>query len=518
MPLAFADLFCGAGGLSLGFVLAGMEPLWALDSDPACAETYRANFPEDRFVLADAKAFDFSSLPAPEVLIGGPPCVSFSVAGRRLGPADSRDCIPDFVRAAEALRPRWFLMENVPGLLSACGCPGCAGRSVPEAHRGRYFSAVLERLRALGYRVWWRVLDAADYGVPQFRRRVFVVGRREGLSLSFAWPEPTHARPAECRQLRLFGPLPRPWVSVAEALADLAPEIAGLWDPYNACFRPGTLPGFTVQPEAMSRGPRRALSVAELPSLTVTATEHKGPTPKGNNRACDVLLRERSHTAQHGTGTPVCGPSATVSADRGLEVWTESALLWVDEIPHDGGPRVVDVTTRSAPAVDAQQGGRPRLIVASKRTRSAADAGGPSVTVAARGEESFVLEPSCRKPGGRAPRDFYSERLNVFPLRDHSRPGYTVAAKNDCSGSGARRGHVRRLTVEECARLQSFPDAFGFRGSKTARYRQIGNAVPPLLAWHMANAILRAEGLPFREPPDVRELYALRPPWGAGRG
>jgi hypothetical protein len=71
--LTFADLFCGAGGLSLGFVLAGLRPLWALDGDPVCGETYRANI-GDHFVLADAKGFDFSSLPVPDVLVGGPPC------------------------------------------------------------------------------------------------------------------------------------------------------------------------------------------------------------------------------------------------------------------------------------------------------------------------------------------------------------------------------------------------------------------------------------------------------------
>ncbi|WP_084413520.1 DNA (cytosine-5-)-methyltransferase [Desulfovirgula thermocuniculi] len=571
--LTFADLFCGAGGLSLGFALAGFRPLWALDNDPDCAETYRTNL-GDHFVLANTRGFDFSSLPTPDVLVGGPPCQSFSVAGKRLGPADERDCIPDFIRAVEALRPAWFLMENVPGLLSVCGCPECAGRKVKEAHKGRYFASVLERFRSLGYRVWWAVLDAADYGVPQFRKRVFVVGNRTGRD--FSWPERTHASPAECLQGRLFGPPLRPWVTVAEALG------------FPTIF--DDRPAMAVQGEGRLSAPghhhTRACMVPpvlESPSLTVTATEHKGATPKGNNRASDVLAALAGSAAavrcsggprrdgrrlqqnyvpagplliqdcrgvqkrQNGRGWKgVDAPSYTVDgmATVGLAVPCgtpellppgqaarcrvldpgspsvcvkprsprggspqngEPVLLWVDEIPHDGGPRVFDVTVRPSPCVDARQGGRPKLVVVSKRAKSKASVDEPSIVIAADGRESLAAVLG-EHPG------FYSDDAGVFPLRNPGRPGYTVSAKNDCASAAVRAAHVRRLTVRECARLQSFPDWFEFRGGKTARYRQVGNAVPPLLAWHLANAVLRAEGLTAAEPPGVLELYALRLP------
>lgn len=229
-----ADLFCGAGGLSLGAACAGAELLWAVDCDRWACETYSANLPGGEVLRADAKALGFRGLPKPDLLVAGVPCQPWSLAGKRLGAEDERDLWPAFLRCLEEARPEWFLAENVPGLLSWRG--------------GAYFQALLDAFRSLGYAVSWAVLDAADYGVPQFRRRVFVAGSLSGKRLE--WPEPTHGGPEEIRQQGLFGPRRRPWVTVAEALG-----LAYL-----------------------------------APSLPVAATEAKGATPKGNNRASDILV------------------------------------------------------------------------------------------------------------------------------------------------------------------------------------------------------------------------------------
>lgn len=200
MPLEvnpMLDLFAGAGGLSLGLSRAGFTPVAASEMDRDALETYqnahRRYFPSvslDTFE-GDVAQHTFKRLRGSiAVVAGGPPCQPYSTGGARKGILDERDGIPHFIRAVKEVSPDAFVMENVPGLA-----------------RGEQFAVLKNTLAAfeeLGYFVDWRLLHAADFGVPQRRRRLLVVGTR---TQGFEWPAPTHGTVAG-----------RPWLQAKEFL------------------------------------------------------------------------------------------------------------------------------------------------------------------------------------------------------------------------------------------------------------------------------------------------------------
>lgn len=187
------ELFAGAGGLALGLEMAGFSTKALIEIDQYCCDTLRANAPK-YFRVAKIFQRDIRELTVREVLeetglkcdevdliAGGPPCQSFSISkipkgGRTLDdPRD--DLFLNFVRFVREIRPTVFLMENVPGLLNKAG--------------GKVFKRVLDAFGSLGYRLNHKVLNSADYGVPQIRKRLFILGSRDDLLLRF--PSPTHS-------------------------------------------------------------------------------------------------------------------------------------------------------------------------------------------------------------------------------------------------------------------------------------------------------------------------------------
>ncbi len=171
------DLFSGAGGLSLGLSQAGFVIRAAVECDADTCETYAAAHRRTDLCSADIRATSFRQYRGIDLIAGGPPCQPFSSGGKRLGDADDRDLLPSFIKVIEEVRPRAFLMENVPGL-SAVG-------------RSDYFAAVLSELAELRYTISSAVLNAADYGVPQKRRRLFVVGLLDSKK-PYMFPVPSH--------------------------------------------------------------------------------------------------------------------------------------------------------------------------------------------------------------------------------------------------------------------------------------------------------------------------------------
>lgn len=170
--LTYVDLFCGAGGLSLGLMSAGLKPVRAYDHFDAAVATYRRNIGAH---VEDTEIHDAMVLPRATIIAGGPPCQGFSSAGqRRIG--DKRNTLVSvFASLVAQHRPAMFLFENVEGFLTA--------------ENGAYVLDLLEPLVAAGYRIHLRKVNAANYGVPQHRKRVLGIG---ALGFDPAFPAPTH--------------------------------------------------------------------------------------------------------------------------------------------------------------------------------------------------------------------------------------------------------------------------------------------------------------------------------------
>lgn len=169
-------LFAGLGATTYGQeTLLGHKIVGAVELNPVAAETLRKNFDPSIVVEASVKDLDFTPYRGASVVLGGPPCQPFSQAADGNGEYDARDCIPDFIRCVSEVQPEVFIMEEVQTLTW-------------QKHR-EYLDRVLADLRAAGYVVDYRVLNAAHYGVPQARKRLFVVGVRADLGREVTWPE-----------------------------------------------------------------------------------------------------------------------------------------------------------------------------------------------------------------------------------------------------------------------------------------------------------------------------------------
>lgn len=205
------SLFSGCGGLDTGFGMAGFEIAYANDIDKAVWETYETNsvIAMDKRSLLEVPSTD---IPDAEGIIGGPPCQSWSLAGAMRGAKDSRgQLFYEYVRVIRDKRPLFFLAENVPGLLS-------------PAHINE-FERILGMLKDIGYNVTYSLLDARDYGVPQERKRVIIVGYDKRLDLRFAFPSPTHSKSPI---VLLDGTITKKWLTLSDAIGDLPPAVPAL--------------------------------------------------------------------------------------------------------------------------------------------------------------------------------------------------------------------------------------------------------------------------------------------------
>ena len=362
------DLFAGCGGLSLGFKMAGFTSILASDIDENCKLTYTSNFPDTPFLCQDITTIKKEQIDqilqnkTVDVIIGGPPCQGFSLANKRRNAIEDdprNKLFYEYVKFITWYNPKIFVMENVKGLLSM--------------HKGQVIKEIIKCCSnaGRGYNVEYKILKASDFGVPQTRERVLIIGARKDLDIRPAFPVPS------CHQE----------ISVDDAISDLPQINAGE-------------------------------GVEMSPYPTIPQNEYQ------------TLMRKNSklvhnHIAMKHTARLIERFKAIKPGQSLIDVWD---------------------------------------------THGAVRRGNPN-------EKSNIK--------------FSQNNQRLFG----EKPAPTIAASFQ---SNFIHPHLNRnFAAREGARLQSFPDDFIFKGFRTkmsweqglSQYQQIGNAVPPLLAYAIASTV-----------------------------
>ena len=211
MKYTVVDLFAGVGGLSYGFARDDDFTIVAANEILAnMAKAYSLNHPSVKMYNKDIKDFSLEDLKSDfgisksdiDIVVGGPPCQAYSTVGKRLIDDPRGKLFQEYFRVINELKPKIFVFENVKGLLSMQG--------------GHLFNQIICLFESIGYNVTYKLLNAADYGAPQIRERVIIVGTLDNKKFEF--PNPTHYNPEE--GANLFLEL-KPYVTLGEAIGDL---------------------------------------------------------------------------------------------------------------------------------------------------------------------------------------------------------------------------------------------------------------------------------------------------------
>lgn len=333
-PLTSIELFTGAGGLALATREAGFAHAALIERNHDACETLRTNIAGRRMpdihgwtvLETDVREVAFRDFGRVELIAGGPPCQPFSIAGKHRGTGDSRNMVPEFIRAVRELQPRAFILENVRGLtrpmfrayfehiVLQLSFPEVQRKPDEEMADHLYHLKSIQaggKRQGLTYRVSFRVLNAADFGVPQTRHRVFVVGFRSDVECDWEFPEPTHSLEALLREQWITGtywerhgvrkpktpaslggrlrkirrdgePGALPWRTIRDAVSDLPEpradgDVSGI---LNHRLQPGARPyqGHTGSP-------------FDLPSKTLKAGDHGVPGGENAIRFPDGRMR-----------------------------------------------------------------------------------------------------------------------------------------------------------------------------------------------------------------------------------
>jgi len=360
------DLFCGAGGLSLGFEMAGYEVLAGVDNEESFLKTFEKSHENATPIKKDLhdngikdvienEQIDLNDI---DVVIGGPPCQGFSTAGNRMIEDPRNELVKEYTNSIREIKPKVFLMENVTGLSSM---ENGVGELVTDE--------LVDIFEEIGYKTKYKILNSVNFGVPQKRKRLFFVGIKDEINIDFRWPEPSYFSP---NSLSAFKDSSKTHLTVRDAISDLPKLKAG-----------GEINNYKKEPENSYQRWARKKSTRLL----------------------------NHHAPNHG----------------------KTVLERIKNIPPGGNHSDLP--------------------------------------------EELQLN---------------SGYPNIYGKLEWDSPSDTITGNFGCASAPGRFLHPRDnrvLSVREGARLQSFPDHIEIFGNKSEMYKQIGNAVPVVMATKLGIAI-----------------------------
>ncbi len=486
-PPRMMDLFAGCGGITLGFVTAGFELVASVEADPWAAESHGANFAsfsrgmnrdahrKANDIIKETPASIFKDLeiggPVDEqvdVLVGGPPCQAFARVGRAKlrHEAHRRDeddadiaFLVDgrvnlwqrYLHYVRETKPVALLMENVPDILNH------GGRNVAET--------VSEHLQKLGYRVRYTLLNASWFGVPQTRERMFLIGIHEDLDEDVIFPSPTH-----------FTVLPTGYEGTRATARKLINALsAGVEHSHCLINDPSErdgLPATTTAGEAFS----------DLPAIHALDLFKDGKLLRGR--------KDPSEPVRYTSDTPTSDWSRLMRRWPGFGTQDRSTGHVIRYLPRDYKIfRLMEQGWQYPEVWRFVEEKRRQLLErdwADGRKRNPEEM------------QAFIKAWTLPYDPGKFPNKWWKL------YRD--KPSRTLLAhlgKDSYSHIHFDSDQARTISVREAARLQSFPDGFVLRGSMNPAFKQIGNAVPPLVAYAIAMAMRPLIGC--RSLPDMRQ-------------
>ena len=394
--LTVISLFSGAGGMDLGFINAGFDIIWANDFFKEAVESYRNNIGD--IVYGDITKIGSNEIPNhPDVIIGGFPCQGFSVANINRSMEDKRNFLyKEMLRIIKDKKPKFFLAENVKGILSI--------------ERGEVIKMIVNDFESLGYKVDYKLVNAAEYGVPQQRERVLIMGNRIGAENVF--PKKTHYYDGVTEK-ELKGKLPNA-VTCEEAIGFLA-DVRLTNNPIN-------VDGRNIY--------------NHIASTNVADTFWGRKYDVNQHDICDYLCYWRKKSGW-----------TTKRVDEHFG-YKYTAGHWFRKDNNSG----------SIPS--------PEDWWELKKIMGFDDTYDTQVTTLV--EKEIKFEQSLR-------------------ITNWDRPSDTITA----TSPEIHVNKKRRLSVRECAIIQTFPDDYVFTGSLNRMYTQVGNAVPVLLAEKVAKEIMK---------------------------